>query len=128
VAMAAIYDDDRELASEYRSVLSKGGGSYFTAGPISNASGDEVGQVFGYEGDSPWVFIVLDASVAAIPDGHYRCRMIGAGGATVGSGYLDVEDGQGSWGGFLDVAVDDVDEIRMRGPRGVILTGRLQAS
>jgi hypothetical protein len=121
-AMVLVYRDDHHLASMYRATLSEANGSYFTASPLQAPGGTTVGQAFGYQGDPSWVLVTVAAPSGRLPDGRYKCELVGADGNRVGFGSVDLVDGQGSYGHSIATSLDDVSEIRLLGPgRGTVL-------
>jgi len=56
--------DDRRLGAQYRGVLATAGGKYLAAKELRDAAGARRGVVFAYQGDQPWVTVVLDKAAA----------------------------------------------------------------
>jgi hypothetical protein len=121
--LIAVYDDDRQTAERYRSVLDQANGQYFLAEPLADEAGARGGVAFGYEGSPSWLFLTVDR-------GHR---------GDVETGELVTRDGRttplrsfaldrsGSWGGAIPVKLSNVVSIRLLGERpGEILQARLR--
>lgn len=104
--------DDREVAADYRSVLSTADGSYLRAADLQ-IDGADAGTVFAYQGQPSWLFM----SVEDAPNGTYHVRLIGTDGRTRWLGTCTVRDGTGSWGTSVDVPIRSVDRVEMFGTR-----------
>ena len=59
--------DERRLGTYYREVLARAGGKYLAARELRDAAGAKRGVVFLYQGDQPWVTVVLAAGAADGP-------------------------------------------------------------
>jgi hypothetical protein len=104
--------DDREVADDYRSVLSTADGSYLRAADLQ-LDGASAGSVFAYQGRPSWLFI----SVEDAPDGTYHVRLVGADGRVRWIGTCTVRDGTGAWGTSVDLPIRSVDRVEMFGTR-----------
>ena len=116
---------DRDLGSHYRHALEEANGEYFGVRPVQTRDGAKVGNLFLYEGDPTWVFVVLDESVA--PD-RYRAELVSTSGetSTVGSFSVDAEDR--TWGSALSSPLDEVGVVRFTSVEGDALNARIQSS
>lgn len=104
--------DDRDVAADYRSVLSTADGSYLRAADLQ-IDGADAGTVFAYQGRPSWLFM----SVEDAPDGTYHVRLIGTDGRTQWLGTCTVRDGTGAWGTSVDLPIRSVDRVEMFGTR-----------
>jgi hypothetical protein len=113
--------DDRRAGEQYRRTLAEADGRYFVAASVATAPGRDVGTVFAYEGRPSWVFVTLDDAPA---EGRYVVQVVTRDGRTVDIGWCDVEGGRGSWGRTVNVAVSDMQAVRMVMPGGEPLRAR----
>jgi len=102
--------DDREVADQYRGVLSVADGRYFRAAALEDGV-DDRGHVFGYQGRPSWLFVTVEDA----PSGNYHVQLIGADGRATWIGLCRVRDGTGSWGTTIDVPIRDVARVEMTG-------------
>jgi hypothetical protein len=116
---------DRELASSYRAALDRVDGNYFATGALEAPGGQEVGDVYAYDGDHSWVYVIA-APPEASPDGsgklapgRYRMELVGDGArpAKVGSMEIDAS-GEGVSGGELPNGLEGLDELRLLDAQG----------
>jgi hypothetical protein len=106
--------DDREVADQYRGVLSVADGSYLRAADLeakASAGGAGYGNVFAYEGRPSWLFMTVDDA----PSGTYHVRAVGADGRSRWIGTCAVRDGTGSWGTSVDLPIRSLDRVEMYG-------------
>jgi anti-sigma factor RsiW len=116
---------DRELASSYRASLERVDGNYFATGALEAPGGEEVGDVYAYDGDHSWVYVIA-APPEAYPDGgaklaagRYRMELVGDGARTVKLGPMEIDaSGEGVSGGELPEGLEGLDELRLLDPRG----------
>jgi hypothetical protein len=71
---------DLETASQYQQILSLADGEYFTAAVLQDVHGGRRGLVFGYEGDTSWLFMTLHAPLDAAA---YRAELVTERGRSV---------------------------------------------
>jgi len=110
IAVLRVTSADRELASSYRRTLAIANGDYFVAKPLSARSGKRVGHVFAYQGSPSWIFVVVsDPSFS----GRFKVQLETNGGRPVALGTMRIEDGKGSWGSAVPVALHDIKEVRL---------------
>jgi hypothetical protein len=114
VALIAVYDDDRELASRYRDALERAGGQYFQAAPLVAPTGEEAGVAFGYEGTPSWVLVTVDP---AHRDQVARAELITEDGRSTRLESFRLDRETGSWGGVIPLELREVDSIRLLGTR-----------
>lgn len=104
--------DDRNVADQYRGVLSVADGSYFGAVDLE-IDGASTGTVFAYQGRPSWVFVSVDDA----PPGTYHVRLVGTDGRATWLGTCTVREDTGSWGVTVDLPIRSVDRVEMFGPR-----------
>lgn len=115
--------DDRELAARYRETLDIANGKYFTAAPVLDAGGTQVGHVFLYQGEPSWVFTVLDR---APKPGSYDVAITTAGGTdTVAT--CSAETTSCGVGATVDTDIDRIHQVRLVEPGGTVLTATLKS-
>jgi hypothetical protein len=102
--------DDREVAGQYREVLSIADGSYLRAADLE-IDGTSSGNVFAYAGRPSWLFVTVDGA----PPGTYHVRLVGTDGQSQWIGTCTVRDGSGSWGTTVDMPIRSVDRVEMFG-------------
>ena len=107
--------DDRDLADSYRDTLAVANGEYFDAAPLAGPGDQRVGYVYGYQGRTSWVMVVVYDGVEA---GRYEIEAVRAGGERLPLTELEVRDGSGSAGRALPVAYDELAGIRLLDDRG----------
>lgn len=112
---------DRQLAAGYRDTLEAAQGRYLTAAPLLYG-GNRVGQVFGYEGSPSWVFVTATGA----PSGSYACTIVTRTGMEIDLGWLEVNDGQGSWGAAIGGSLEEISSMRLRGPGSSELVATFQ--
>jgi hypothetical protein len=104
--------DDREVAGQYREVLSIADGSYLRAADLQ-IDGTSSGNVLAYDGRPSWLFVTVEDA----PPGNYHVRLVGTDGRTGWIGTCTVQDGTGSWGTTVDVPIRSIDRVEMFGAR-----------
>jgi hypothetical protein len=109
---------DRELAASYRETLGVADGRYFTAAPVVDAGGIQVGHVFAYQGDPSWVFAVLDG---APEDGTWDVVAVTDEG-TDAIATCEVVDASCGAGATIDADIYDLHEVELVAPDGTALT------
>jgi hypothetical protein len=78
----------------------------------------QIGQVFTYQGDPPWVYM----SVTTQPSvGDVACQLVRHDGSTVPIGTFTLSGGKGSWGSELKVDPSDVVGARLLDGMGKVL-------
>jgi hypothetical protein len=109
---------DRELAASYRETLGVADGRYFTAAPVVDAGGSQIGHVFAYQGDPSWVFAVLDG---APEDGTWDVVAV-TGEGTDAIATCEVVDASCGAGATIDADIYDLHEVELVAPDGTVLT------
>ena len=113
--------DDRDLAARYRETLDVAHGQYFTAAPVLDAGGTQVGHVFLYQGEPSWVFVVLDR---APEPGAYDVAITTADGTdTVATCHAETT-GCGV-GATVDTDIDRIHQVRLVAPSGTVLAATI---
>jgi hypothetical protein len=113
---------DRRLADSVRATLATAHGQYFASGPLLDTSGKQRGVIFGYQGNTAWIFL----TVADPPAGRYSIEAV----THAGISHLLAEDVElaatGSWGGIIPVAVHDISVVRVLDAAGQLtFTGQI---
>jgi hypothetical protein len=116
---------DRDLASSYREALARVDGNYFATGALEAPGGREAGDVYAYDGEHSWVYVIAsppdtypDGGVKLAP-GRYAIRLVGDSGRTVRMGTMEIgRDGQGTGGGELPAGLGDLDELQLVDSQG----------
>ncbi len=116
---------DRDLASHYRHALEEANGEYFGVRAVRTTDGTKVGNLFAYEGDPSWVFVVFDPAVAP---GKYQAEVISTEGETSGLGSVTISSGDLTWGSDLSVSFDHIGVVRFTTAGGDALNARIQTS
>ena len=114
--------DDREVAGQYREVLSIADGSYLRAADLE-IDGTTSGNVFAYDGRPSWLFVTVEDA----PPGTYHVRLVGIDGRTHWIGTCTVEDGTGSWGTTVDGPIRSIDRVEMFGAGLPTMTADLRS-
>lgn len=115
--------DDRELAAGYRETLDVAHGRAFTAAPLLDSAGVQVGHVFVYEGEPSWVFTVLGR---APEPGRYDI-VVATDTWTETVASCRAETVNCGAGATIDADLDQIDYVRLTSPGGVTLTATLAA-
>ncbi len=117
--------EERELGAHYRAVLATAGGKYLAARELRDAAGAKRGVVFAYQGDQPWLTVVLDDD-AASSGGPWRVGISLRGGAARELGGFHPATAGPVWGHALPVAVREVAAVRLTGTDGRELRAQLR--
>jgi hypothetical protein len=100
--------DDRNVADQYREVLSIADGSDLRASELT-VNGTSAGGVFAYDGRPSWLFVNVDNANS----GTYHVRLVTNDGRSLWIGACTVRDGTGSWGTTVDLPIESVDHVEM---------------
>jgi hypothetical protein len=118
----SLTSEERRLGERYGAVLETAGGKYLAARHLRDAAGAKSGVVFAYQGDQPWITVVLSPTVGAerwsvaITTRDGRRRVLGTfDAATTGR----------VWGRALQDSVPDLASVRLTGSRGGDLQARI---
>jgi hypothetical protein len=124
VAGGAVYQassEDRLLAAEYREVLKKFDGRYFQTATLHGSPGEGEGQVFGYQGNPSWIFVLIPP--------QSETRTYGITLETRGGGHLELGKVQvgaegGSWGKAIPVDLGEAAGVWLEDAAGHALEAR----
>ncbi len=122
ITLAATHDE-RRLGGYYREVLARAGGKYLAAAELRDASGAKRGVVFAYQGDQPWVTVVLATAAADEP---WRVGISLRDGAARALGGFDPATAGPVWGHALPVTVREVAGVHLTGAGGRVLRAQLR--
>lgn len=100
----AVTSTERRLGTRYQQVLALAGGKYLTAAELQDQAGVKRGVVFAYQGDQPWITVVLDSPAASQP---WRVRVLTRAGGVHELGVFESTDAP-VWGHALPLSVRDV--------------------
>ena len=112
--------EERQLGEHYQHALDEANGDYFGVKPLRSTQGTKVGNVFAYEGDPSWVFVVFEDSV---PAGSYEAAVITRAGETTSLGELTIGTDDLTWGADL-VSLHEVAALRFTATDGDVLEAR----
>ena len=115
--------EERRLGEHYRAVLERAGGRYLSAVELRDAAGAKRGVVFAYQGDQPWVTVVLAAAAADEP---WRVAISTRDGAVRALGGFDPAREGPVWGHALPVAVRELASLQLTGADGRALRAPLR--
>ena len=109
LALLVAFDDDRDIASQYRRALDLAHGEYFGVRPLVGDEQAQEGYVFVYQGSPSWFFLTLDDS----QPGPYRVTLEMRDGTDVDLGTFELEEGKRSWGTTVTQDTGDVGHLRL---------------
>jgi hypothetical protein len=112
--------DERELASQYRAALDSVGGEYFQAARLRDARQTPVGQVFGYQGNPSWLFVVY----APYRHTPLTGTLTTTGGRTIKLN-LNLGEQRASWGGEIPIDLREVALVRLVDRSGNVYQARI---
>jgi hypothetical protein len=113
---------DRDLGARYRNTLAIANGQYLRAARITADAGDDVGQMFAYQGHPSWVFVTVTGAPRA---GSYQVRLVTKDGGERVLGECVATAGECAAGGAVDVRVSNIRLVDLTMPDGPRLTARL---
>jgi hypothetical protein len=124
-AVWVVTSSDRELASSYRAALARVDGNYFATGALEAPGGREAGDVYAYDGEHSWVYVIAsppetypEGGVKLAP-GRYPIELVGDSGRHVKMRPMEIgADGEGTGGGELPAGLGDLNELRLLDSRG----------
>jgi Putative zinc-finger len=122
-ALLLAFEDERELAGQYRTALDNVGGEYFQATALRNSRQTPVGQVFGYQGDPSWLFVVVYKPYRDTP----LTGSLTTDGDTVPLRALELNAQRASWGGEIPVDLRQVELVRLVDQSGNVYQARIPA-
>lgn len=107
---------DREVASGYRQVLALANGEYFNAAPLHDVHGGKRGLLFGYQGDTSWLFLIIDGP---LDPGPYRAELVTKDGRGILlDSSIDLSSPRPSWGTALPGELHGTAGFRIRDAEG----------
>ena len=115
--------DERRLGAQYREVLARAGGKYLSAVELRDAAGAKRGVVFAYQGDQPWVTIVLAGTGAGQP---WRVGISTRTGTVRELGSFD-SAATPVWGHALPLSVRELAGVHLTGADGRELRAQLRS-
>lgn len=124
VAGGAVYrstSDDRLLAAEYREVLREFDGRYFQTATLHGSPSDAEGQVFGYQGEPSWIFMLIPPQQETR---SYAITLETRSGEHLDLGRVQVGDDGGSWGGAIPVDLGATAGVWLEDDEGHALEAR----
>ena len=123
IAAGAVWtatSSDRELAGDYRAALARVDGNYFATGALEAPGGRDAGDVYAYDGEHSWVYVIASPpdsypdGGAKLEPGRYTIELVGESGRQVKMGPMEIAaDGQGTGGGELPRGLGDLNELRL---------------
>jgi hypothetical protein len=117
-----VVEDDLQLASDYRGTLAEANGEGFHVEHLYGPGEEPVGTVFGYQGSPSWLFVIVDP--AERPRVRGATLVMGDGGRVPLRSFA-LDPANGSWGGTIPVALDDVSVVRVLPAGGDALVAQL---
>jgi Putative zinc-finger len=121
-AFMLAFEDERELADQYQAALDNVGGEYFQATALRNRRQATVGQVFGYQGDPSWLFVVVYAPYRDTP---LTGNLTTTGGDTVPLRAVELNAERASWGGEIPIDLREVELVRLVDQSGNVYQARI---
>jgi putative zinc finger protein len=107
---------DRDIASRYREVLTLANGEYFEAAHLQDLNGGRRGLVFGYQGDTSWLFMTVDGP---LDPGTYRAELVTEQGYTLLlDSSVELTGERPSWGVVLPGELHGAAGVRIRDAEG----------
>jgi hypothetical protein len=113
--------DDRELAENLRRTLAIAHGQELTAAPLQNASGDEAGTVFAYEGKPSWVYVTFRSPPAP---GKYRVRLLAKDGRVLPLRPFTATPVSAAWGSTVKLPIEQIAAIEFAKQDVPVMTAR----
>lgn len=107
----------RESAGFYERALASAEGSYFGALPLQGPEGTPVGNLFGYEGEPPWLFVVAPE----IPPGSYRVALVTREDDRLSLGGFSATSEGGSFGTTLPVPLFAMQRVVLLDDDGTVI-------
>jgi hypothetical protein len=108
---------DRKLGGYYKNILAIQNGTELAAARLETPDRFYGGEVFTYQGEPSWLFIVVTGPVG---DGRYD--VVGTvHGQDVHLASMKVVHGRGDWGGVTTTNMTAVDEIKVLDPTGQLV-------
>jgi hypothetical protein len=116
--------DERQLGNRLQAVLKRANGQYFAVSELRDPAGRQVGLVFHYGGNQPWIFVTLERP---LPRGRYVAEMVTRAGTTRKLGTFALDGSDRSFGSTTEQDLTQVTALRIRDTRGgPVYTARFQ--
>jgi len=112
---------ERELGERYQETLTIAHGQYLRAARITAGAGEEVGQLFAYQGHPSWVFVIV---TGAPRPGPYEVRLVTKNGVEHVLGTCMATARTCSTGSTVDVHVSNIELVNLTIANGPRLTAR----
>jgi hypothetical protein len=112
-ALLLSFNNDRQLATEYRQALSAAHGSAFAAVRLRDTARAEHGSVSLYKGSPSWLVVTVDS---APRERIARAEIVSRSGQRVPLRGFRLT--AGVWGGALPIPFDQVASVQLLGERG----------
>jgi hypothetical protein len=107
---------DRDIASRYNEILALANGEYFQAAHLQDVRGGRRGLVFGYQGDTSWLFVTVHGP---LDPGTYRAELVtGQGYTLLLDSAVDLSGERPSWGVVLPGELHGAAGVRIRDEEG----------
>jgi putative zinc finger protein len=116
-----VVEDDLQLASDYRGTLAEANGEGFQVAHLYGAGEGPVGTVFGYQGSPSWLLVIVDPPERTA---IRSAELVMGDGGRVPLRPFALDPTNGSWGGAIPVALDDVSVVRLLPAEGEPLVAR----
>ena len=107
--------DERALGRQLRAVLERAHGQYLAVSDLRDPGGRNVGLVFHYGGQTPWIFVRLDR---ALPPGRYVATLLTRAGTTSELGTFELREGDRGFGATARIDLRQVTHLRLQDERG----------
>jgi hypothetical protein len=112
-ALLLSFNDDRQLATEYRQALSAAHGSAFAAVPLRDTARAAHGSVSLYKGSPSWLVVTVDGGPR---ERVARAEIVSRSGRRVPLRGFRLT--AGVWGGALPIPFDQVASVQLLGEQG----------
>jgi hypothetical protein len=110
--------NDRMLANGYVRALREAGGTEFRAAKLLTTEGNNVGQVFAYEGNPSWVYVIVKAPAS---ETRYRITGFDQSGGSVDLGRMTLADTQADWARTTTMKLSHLRLVRLISEDGRIV-------
>ena len=107
--------DERQLGTRLQAVLKRANGQYFAVSELRDPAGRQVGLVFHYGGNQPWIFVTLERP---LPRGRYVATMVTLSGTTTELGTFALDGSDRSFGSTTQQDLTQVTSLRLQNARG----------
>jgi Putative zinc-finger len=111
--LVASFNNDVQLASEYRQALAAANGTRFAAVPLRDGAGVKRGSVSMYKGNPSWLVVALPANAHVPVQG---AEIVSRSGQRIPLDGFQLRSGV--WGGALPLPLEKVASVQLLGPGG----------